>query len=75
MGALTLQDEKSTKPELIKEGELQQPCLTPVDLYQNTGIHVVQMLAHSTEGSVGEEVNKHNLIRLHQTIPSPPVIV
>lgn len=58
--------EESTKPELIKVGKLQRPCLTLIDLYQNTGIHVVQILAHSTEGSVGEEVNKHSLIRLHQ---------
>lgn len=58
--------EESTKPELIKAGKLQRPCLTLIDLYQNTGIHVVQMLAQSTETSVGEEVNKHSLIRLHQ---------
>lgn len=58
--------EESTKPELIKVGKLQRPCLTLIDLYQNTGIHVGQMLAHSTESGVGEEVNKHSLIRLHQ---------
>lgn len=58
--------EESTKPELIKVGKLQRPCLTLIDLYQNTGIHVVQILAHSTEGSVGEEVNKHSLIRLRR---------
>ncbi len=65
--------EESTKPELIKEGKLQRPCLTLIDLYQNTGIHVVQMLAHSTESSVGKEVNKHSLIRLHQRPSYHPV--
>lgn len=58
--------EESTKPELIKVGKLQRPCLTLIDLYQNSGIHVGQMLAHCTESSVGEEVNKYSLIRLHQ---------
>lgn len=54
MGELTLQDEESTKPELIKEGKLQSSCLTLIDLYQNTGIHVAQMLAPSTEGRAGK---------------------
>lgn len=58
--------EESTKPGLIKEGKLQRPCLTLIDLYQNTGIHVVQMLAHSAESGAGGEVNKHSLIRLRQ---------
>lgn len=58
--------EESTKPELIKVGKLQWPCLTLIDLYQNTGIHVGQLLAHCTESGVGEEVNKHRLIRLQQ---------
>lgn len=60
--------DESAKPDLIKVGKLQQPCLTLIDLYQNTGIHVVQMLARSTESSVEEEVNKHSLIRLHQRL-------
>lgn len=54
----------STEPELIKVNKLERLCLTLIDLYQNTGIHAVQMLAHSAEGSV--EVNKQSLIRLHQ---------
>lgn len=54
----------STKPELIKVSKLERPCLALIDLYQNTGIHAVQMLAHSAEGSV--EVNKQSLIRLHR---------
>lgn len=54
----------STKPELIKVSKLERPCLTLIDLYQNTGIHAVQMLAHSAEGST--EVNKQSLIRLHR---------
>lgn len=46
IGVLTQQDEKaSTKPQLIKAGKLQRPCLALIDLYQNTGIHVAQMLA------------------------------
>lgn len=60
----TTGQDASTKPELIKVSKLERPCLTLIDLYQNTGIHAVQMLAHSAEGSV--EVNKQSLIRLHR---------
>lgn len=58
--------EESTKPGLIRVSKLQQPCLTLIDLYQNTGIHGGQMQAHFAECSTEEEVNKHSLIRLHQ---------
>lgn len=47
------------KQELIKIGKLLQPCLTLIDLYQNTGIHVGQMLAHSPESSVGKQTQPH----------------
>lgn len=60
----TTGQDASTKPELIKVSKLERPCLTLIDLYQNTGIHAVQMLAHFAEGSV--EVNKQSLIRLHR---------